>query len=423
MIHSITKPFLLTALSFLAFSGTQAQTVVQEDDMEAYTLDYVAPQSADWTTWTGAEGGAFDAFVSDEQAASGSNSVKLVGGGMEDLVYLLGDRTSGSYTLEFKMYIPSGNQGYYNIQHFETPGTEWAHEVYFNTGGIGSLNAGITGVASFTWPADTWFDIVQEINIDLDQTSLSIDGTTVHSWTFSDEANATGGTNQLGGINLYPADASYVYYIDDIKLTENVVVVPSVEMTLTVDMSEQTVDPNGVHVAGEFQGWDPAATPMTDNGDGTYSVTLTVDGNADYEYKFINGNDWPGEESVPMDCGVDNGFGGYNREISLGASDVDEAEVCFAACEDCAVVSAIDEISMDGIRAWPNPASESIRVDLESPVQGAVVRVMDLTGKVVLQSQVSGNGFSLDISSLPQGVYTLTVEEDMTRVVRMSVVR
>ena len=48
-------------------------------------------------------------------------------------------------------------------------------------------------------------------------------------------------------------------------------------VTLTVDMSNQTVSPDGVHVAGSFQGWDPGATPMTDNGDGTWSHTFTSD--------------------------------------------------------------------------------------------------------------------------------------------------
>ncbi|MED5318484.1 MAG: hypothetical protein VX758_05005, partial [Bacteroidota bacterium] len=42
-------------------------------------------------------------------------------------------------------------------------------------------------------------------------------------------------------------------------------------VTLTVDMTNEMVSMDGVHVAGNFQGWDPAATPMTDNGDGTWS--------------------------------------------------------------------------------------------------------------------------------------------------------
>ena len=36
----------------------------------------------------------------------------------------------------------------------------------------------------------------------------------------------------------------------------------AVNVTLNVDMSNVTVSENGVHVAGSFQGWDPAATPL-----------------------------------------------------------------------------------------------------------------------------------------------------------------
>ena len=59
-------------------------------------------------------------------------------------------------------------------------------------------------------------------------------------------------------------------------------------VTLTVDMSNQTVSADGVHVAGNFQGWDPGATPMTDNGDGTYSHTFTSDTAATYQLSLIH---------------------------------------------------------------------------------------------------------------------------------------
>ena len=36
------------------------------------------------------------------------------------------------------------------------------------------------------------------------------------------------------------------------------------DVTFMVDMSNETVDANGVHVAGSFQGWNPSGTPLTD---------------------------------------------------------------------------------------------------------------------------------------------------------------
>ena len=50
-----------------------------------------------------------------------------------------------------------------------------------------------------------------------------------------------------------------------------------VSVTLQVDMNEQTVSADGVHVAGEFQGWDPMATPLSDDDmDGVWEVTLDL---------------------------------------------------------------------------------------------------------------------------------------------------
>ncbi len=110
-----------------------------------------------------------------------------------------------------------------------------------------------------------------------------------------------------------------------------------VQVTFQVDMSNQTVDPNGVHIAGEFQNpqWDPAATIMTDNGNGIWSYTTTVNSGSTFQYKFINGNAWTGEESVPMECGNPNGLGGYNRIFTVGTNDVILNTVCFGECAGC----------------------------------------------------------------------------------------
>ena len=74
-----------------------------------------------------------------------------------------------------------------------------------------------------------------------------------------------------------------------------------------------------VHVAGEFNGWSPTATPMTRNPDGTWSVTVYLDPGP-YKYKYvINGNwvsdmrNWYGSPADPAAEGyVHDGFGGWN---------------------------------------------------------------------------------------------------------------
>ena len=75
----------------------------------------------------------------------------------------------------------------------------------------------------------------------------------------------------------------------------------AVNVTLNVDMSNVTVSENGVHVAGSFQGWDPAATPLADDdGDGVYSVVIDMSGVTDETvfFKYLNGNSWGSDETV-----------------------------------------------------------------------------------------------------------------------------
>ncbi|MBT4281700.1 MAG: hypothetical protein HOD98_00200, partial [Candidatus Marinimicrobia bacterium] len=115
-------------------------------------------------------------------------------------------------------------------------------------------------------------------------------------------------------------------------------------VTFLVDMSTQDVSVNGVHIAGAMQGWDPAATELLDdNSDGIYEVTLDIEA-GDYEYKFINGNDWGGEnddewagdDPQGLPCQV---IGGNNRLITVGNDDITSGPVCWESCLGCGEVN------------------------------------------------------------------------------------
>ncbi len=108
----------------------------------------------------------------------------------------------------------------------------------------------------------------------------------------------------------------------------------SFSVTFKVDLSQQIISPNGVHLAGNFQGWNPGATTMTAIGGGVYCVVLDLPpGN--YQYKFINGNAWGTDETVPNTCGVNDGMGVFNREVTVGSTDIILPAVCFGQCSLC----------------------------------------------------------------------------------------
>lgn len=89
-----------------------------------------------------------------------------------------------------------------------------------------------------------------------------------------------------------------------------------------VDMSNQTVSPNGVHVAGAFQAaagfpanWQPGTTRMFDVNNNDVFVRAVYIPAGTYEYKFVNDTAWSGAETVPAGCQVNT-----NREMVIAGS-------------------------------------------------------------------------------------------------------
>ncbi|MEZ4647680.1 MAG: alpha-amylase family glycosyl hydrolase [Candidatus Eisenbacteria bacterium] len=75
--------------------------------------------------------------------------------------------------------------------------------------------------------------------------------------------------------------------------------------------------PGTIVLAGSFNDWSTAATPMTDaDGDGTYEVTLILPG-GEYPYKFVVDGNWTTDMNA--ESFVDDGFGGKNSVIRVDA--------------------------------------------------------------------------------------------------------
>jgi hypothetical protein len=173
-----------------------------------------------WTTWSNAPGGAEDLTISSEQAYEGNNSALC--SGTNDGVLLFGDQTSGSYAVNFYIFIPSGKVGYYNIlQSFTGGNYVWGSEVYFNPGGIAELTAGgTTGIATFNYNNDEWIYIENLIDLDNDVASLKANGTVVYTWQWSIGASGSG-INQLAAMDIYAASTNGTpyFFLDNVQFT------------------------------------------------------------------------------------------------------------------------------------------------------------------------------------------------------------
>jgi hypothetical protein len=106
-------------------------------------------------------------------------------------------------------------------------------------------------------------------------------------------------------------------------------------VTFFVNMQDETVGDNGVHVTGNWQSeaglpgdWEPNTASMTDDdGDGVYSYICQLP-NGVYEYKFVNGNSAANEENqIPSICQV--GGGNTNRFFVVDGNDVSTPPVAY----------------------------------------------------------------------------------------------
>ena len=196
----------------------------------------------------------------------------------------------------------------------------------------------------------------------------------------------------------------------------------AVDVTLQVNMAwevaNNAVSADGIHVAGDFQGWNPGATAMTDaNNDGIYEVTVNVPANSSIQYKFINGNAWGQDEPVPGACAV---TGTTNRGATFAYGDSTMAPVCFGKCTDC--MASLDE-TLQNVSLFPNPTRGQFnlaRMDAASEVE---VSVLDLQGKVLTVATWNAGAESLgiDLSNFANGVYMVRLtSEEGSRTLRVS---
>ncbi|MEZ5016906.1 MAG: T9SS type A sorting domain-containing protein [Flavipsychrobacter sp.] len=66
-----------------------------------------------------------------------------------------------------------------------------------------------------------------------------------------------------------------------------------------------------------------------------------------------------------------------------------------------------------GIAVYPNPVSDVLQLEVAGLIgNGAVVELQDITGKVVMRSEVTGAKMELNVSELPSGMYLLKYHDE-----------
>ena len=173
-----------------------------------------------WNVFSGVCNDGSNIDVVDDIVFGGSQSGYIGPGSAQDCVLLLGNRTSGEYTLSFQMYITSGSTGYFNVQgEISLPagsGVFNSSNMYFNNAGAapGVFEDQTTGEIGF-YPEDNWYQVLFHFDVDLLTYQIWVDGNLINQNPVPFEADAT-----LGGIDFFSIDADNNYWLDDVLFVE-----------------------------------------------------------------------------------------------------------------------------------------------------------------------------------------------------------
>ncbi len=153
-------------------------------------------------------------------------------------------------------------------------------------------------------------------------------------------------------------------------------------LVFQVDASNlAAVNPEGLYIAGNFNNWSPV--PMQSAGSGVYTFQAIVENGTEVLWKYLNGSSFDGAETVPSTCGTDDGFGGFNRALTMPEQLVVLDIVCFSSCAACTPDGLINQDkNRTPLLIFPNPAKANI--SMEIPATGmAHIHIFDLSGKML----------------------------------------
>ena len=182
---------------------------------------------------------------------------------------------------------------------------------------------------------------------------------------------------------------------DDDDSTDPPVVIDTRSCDVQVDFTP-VGSPGSVEIAGEFNGWAPAA--MTDNGDGSWSISLGELAPGSYAHKFLEDGQW---EGAPPPWAYAKWLDGTeNRALYVGDCMVPLLQTASASATSDGTVSATVQFAAAADEAPVDPASVQVSVGLDATADNGLVDV---------QVDADTGVISIEATGLPSGKHSLRV--------------
>jgi|GEM_PF-1384663 len=255
----------------------------------------------------------------------------------------------------------------------------------------------------------------------------------------ADLSDCGGVDNGFGGYNrtMTVQDGETQFFLDIFQFNSCATTdVNTASVTFQVNMNQEGASDDGVFVTGNWMddaglggewqepGSNTDAQMSDDDGDGIYTLTVAITP-GDYQYKYANGTGFAnaeaggGGDNYQADLsacgGVDNGFGGYNRTMTVpaGAAEYTLPAFFFNSCE-LTITSISTPIStIRDITIAPNPMSSRALIIIDNPsFSDHQLIIYDMMGRAVKQYRNVQTNVELNRSELNAGIYQAVFRND-----------
>lgn len=381
------------------------------------TTRYIALYDDEWFLKNPQQNGqpGIDSKVSDEQSLSGSHSLKIEGS--EEPEFTIYDIDSSMQLVGFSMYIPSGNQSYFELK---SSSNMVLSKFYFNSGGTGFMSLDST---YYSFPYDAWFNIEIYFDLDNERMQLRVDqqpikvlnlnppsgNTVLQSFVFKPSEIASNNNrayidDMLNFIALFPNIPGSNLSAFNLKSPNNNanLVIDNGTLHNNVFTWDSTFDSFGSNVEYKLVFYLDSANLLVEklSLNSANDTLLTMSEPLIDSLYQILGKNTMDTLNLKWDVLAETNLN--NANSSNGPFEISIYRGTYVGLE------INDQIHQ--IRLFPNPNKGELY--LESSLSEFELKIYDLNGRLQFQERIKSANKKLDIHLLQSGLYLIRIDSD-----------
>ena len=152
---------------------------------------------------------------------------------------------------------------------------------------------------------------------------------------------------------------------------------------------------------------------LQQNQSGSWQTVAQAITNEDGYFEFTNIP--AGEYRVVLDIpGLD-----MNNVSIIDVGDGETVEgVDYTVTDQGINTTGVNEISVQNLKIYPNPVKDELQVTSYKLQDGALYSIFSVTGQVLMQGKLQGETTTINVSTLPSGVYFIKVGNMVGKIVK-----